>query len=93
MFLDEHPDSINDGYFLERDYYLEWHDLPASYHNGSAAFSYAGGHSTLHRWLVPTTVTPSAPNAANLPIPVPASLSADFEWVTDNMSIESKQHP
>ena len=21
VFLDEHPDSINDGYFLERDYY------------------------------------------------------------------------
>ena len=64
MFLDEHPDSINDGYFLERDYYPEWHDLPASYHNGSAAFSYADGHSSLHRWMEPNTVAPAAPNAA-----------------------------
>jgi prepilin-type N-terminal cleavage/methylation domain-containing protein/prepilin-type processing-associated H-X9-DG protein len=93
VFLDEHPDSINDGYFLERDFYPEWHDLPASYHNGSAAFSYADGHSVLHRWLVTTTVAPPAPNAANLPIPIPASLSADFEWVTDHMSVETKRHP
>ena len=50
VFLDEHPDSINDGYFLERDYYPEWHDLPATYHNGATAFSFADGHSSLHRW-------------------------------------------
>jgi prepilin-type N-terminal cleavage/methylation domain-containing protein/prepilin-type processing-associated H-X9-DG protein len=93
VFLDEHPDSINDGYFLERDYYPEWHDLPASYHNGSAAFSYADGHSAPHRWLVTTTVPPPAPNAANLPIPVPASSRADLEWVTDHMSTESKRRP
>ena len=90
MFLDEHPDSINDGYFLERDYYPEWHDLPASYHNGSAAFSYADGHAALHHWLEPNTFAPAAPNAANLPIPVPASSSADFEWVMGHMSTESK---
>ena len=88
VFLDEHPDSINDGYFLERDYHPEWHDLPASYHNRSAAFSYADGHSDLHRWLDPNTVAPPAPNAANLPIPVPTASRADFEWVTDHMSFE-----
>ena len=88
VFLDEHPDSINDGYFLERDYYPEWHDLPASYHNGSAAFSYADGHGALHRWSEPGTIVPSAPNAANLPIPVPAGARADFEWVMDHMSFE-----
>ena len=90
VFLDEHPDSINDGYFLERDYYPEWHDLPASYHNGSAAFSYADGHAALHHWLEPNTVAPNAPNAANLPIPVPSSSRTDFEWVVDHMSTESK---
>jgi prepilin-type N-terminal cleavage/methylation domain-containing protein/prepilin-type processing-associated H-X9-DG protein len=90
VFLDEHPDSINDGYFVERDYYPEWHDLPASYHNGSAAFSYADGHSALHRWVEPNTVAPSAPNAANLPIPVPAGSRADFEWVMDHMSVDKK---
>ena len=88
VFLDEHPDSINDGYFVERDYYPEWHDLPASYHNGNAAFSYADGHSSLHHWLEPNTFAPPVPNAAALPIPVPASSQRDLEWVMDHMSVE-----
>lgn len=90
VFLDEHPDSINDGYFLERDYYPEWHDLPASYHNGAAAFSFADGHSSLHRWVVTTTVKPAMPNAANLPLPVSAAASADFEWVKSHMSFDKQ---
>jgi prepilin-type N-terminal cleavage/methylation domain-containing protein/prepilin-type processing-associated H-X9-DG protein len=93
VFLDEHPDSINDGYFLERDYYPEWHDLPASYHNGNTAFSFADGHSELHHWVEPNTVAPAAPNAANLPIPVPANSRSDLEWVMDHMSIETKRYP
>jgi prepilin-type N-terminal cleavage/methylation domain-containing protein/prepilin-type processing-associated H-X9-DG protein len=87
VFLDEHPDSINDGYFLERDYYPEWHDLPASYHNGATTFSFADGHSTLHRWTLPATVRPPQPDGANLPIAIAANESADFEWVIDHMSI------
>lgn len=93
VFLDEHPDSINDGYFVERDYYPEWHDLPASYHNGNAAFSYADGHSSLHRWVDPTTIAPPAPNAASLPIPVAANSRTDLEWVMDHMSVEKTSAP
>ena len=93
VFLDEHPDSINDGYFVERDYYPEWHDLPASYHSGNAAFSYADGHSSLHRWVEPTTIAPSAPNAASLPIQVPANSRKDLEWVMDHMSVEKNGAP
>jgi len=88
VFLDEHPDSINDGYFLERDYYPEWHDLPASYHNGAAAFSFADGHSDLHRWVVASTVRPPQPDGAGLPIDLPANQQADFNWVVGHMSIE-----
>jgi len=88
VFLDEHPDSINDGYFLERDYYSEWHDLPATYHNNATAFSFADGHSSLHRWTQPDTYRPPLPDAANLPIPVPASANSDLEWVLDHMSVD-----
>ena len=52
VFLDEHPDSIDDGYFINRAYHWQWIDLPASYHNGSTAFSFADGHSALHRWML-----------------------------------------
>ena len=88
VFLDEHPDSINDGYFLERDYYPEWHDLPASYHNGSAAFSFADGHSALHRWTQSATDRPPLPDAANLPISVPSNGNDDLEWVLAHMSVD-----
>ena len=37
VFLDEHPDSINDGYFLNQPNIPNWQDIPASYHDG-------GGH-------------------------------------------------
>ena len=88
VFLDEHPDSINDGYFINRDYYPEWHDLPASYHNGAAAFSFADGHSALHRWIVASTVRPPQPDAAGLPIALPPGQRTDLEWVVNHMSID-----
>jgi prepilin-type N-terminal cleavage/methylation domain-containing protein len=88
VFLDEHPDSINDGYFLERDYYSEWHDLPATYHSATTAFSFADGHSLLHRWTQPGTYRPALPDVANLPIYVPVSKKDDLEWVLDHMSVD-----
>jgi len=88
VFLDEHPDSINDGYFLERDYYSEWHDLPATYHNGATAFSFADGHSQLHRWMQSGTYRPPLPDAANLPIWLSAGQKQDLDWVLDHMSVD-----
>jgi prepilin-type N-terminal cleavage/methylation domain-containing protein/prepilin-type processing-associated H-X9-DG protein len=91
VFLDEHPDSIDDGYFINHAYNWEWVDLPASYHNGAAAFSFADGHSALHRWLEPSTICPPLPGAANLPIALTNRDEwADFKWVSSHMSVENK---
>ena len=90
IFLDEHPDSIDDGYFLNRAYYSEWNDLPASYHNGAAAFSFADGHSDVHRWIYDSTKRPSLPEAAPLPAYVKSSERADFNWVVSHMSVDAK---
>jgi len=103
VFLDEHPDSIDDGYFVNQESsasatgvynqnssYAEWTDLPASYHDNATAFSFADGHASLHRWLNSSTFPPSAPFAANLPISIatsPASAAADFNWVISHMSV------
>jgi prepilin-type N-terminal cleavage/methylation domain-containing protein/prepilin-type processing-associated H-X9-DG protein len=95
VFLDEHPDSIDDGYFLNKDADTtygtsdEWIDLPASYHDNSTAFSFADGHASLHHWIDPNTIRPPQPNAADLPIAVPVSASADFHWAIQHMSIEN----
>ena len=87
VFLDEHPDSINDGYFLNKAYYREWIDLPAAYHNGAGAFSFADGHSELHRWIHPSTQPPPKPETVMLPMDVPTDERKDFSWVIKHMSV------
>ena len=91
VFLDEHPDSINDGYFINKVYRdkkdNEWVDLPASYHNGAAAFSFADGHSQIQRWAHALTKQPAKPDAAALPLDVPEDEGSDFDWVVQHMSI------
>jgi prepilin-type N-terminal cleavage/methylation domain-containing protein/prepilin-type processing-associated H-X9-DG protein len=51
LFVDEHPDSINDGYFINSPSAPNWQDIPASYHNGACGFSFADGHSEIKKWL------------------------------------------
>lgn len=58
LVLDEHPDSINDGYFLNSTSATSWGDIPASYHNGACGFAYADGHSELKRWQSHTSIYP-----------------------------------
>jgi prepilin-type N-terminal cleavage/methylation domain-containing protein/prepilin-type processing-associated H-X9-DG protein len=97
VFLDEHPDSIDDGYFLNRASQAtyggtqQWVDLPASYHNNGTMFAFADGHSELHHWQKSNTIRPSVPHAADLPISIPAKLDeqTDFDWIIAHMSIEN----
>ena len=90
VFLDEHPDSINDGYFVNRAYLWKWLDLPASYHLGATSFSFADGHSDMHRWIHPQTKPPSLPEAAGLPFDT-AKYDEDLGWIINRMSVESPQ--
>jgi prepilin-type N-terminal cleavage/methylation domain-containing protein/prepilin-type processing-associated H-X9-DG protein len=49
VFVDEHPDSINDaGCFNPHP--TAWVDVPATYHNGACGFAFADGHSEIHKW-------------------------------------------
>jgi len=52
VFLDERPDSINDGTFAtdESPNNLYMQDVPACYIGGAAGFSFADGHSIIHKW-------------------------------------------
>ncbi len=55
VFVDEHPDSINDGAFAVQmakvtDTTAKIIDFPASYHNGACGFSFADGHAEIHKW-------------------------------------------
>ena len=50
VFVDEHPDSINDGSFLPPQGVAQFVDIPATYHNLACGFSFADGHSEIHKW-------------------------------------------
>ncbi|OQC70752.1 MAG: hypothetical protein BWX47_00123 [candidate division Hyd24-12 bacterium ADurb.Bin004] len=53
VYVDEHPDSINDaGCFPPAD--AKFIDIPSNYHNGACGFSFADGHSEIHKWVGPT---------------------------------------
>jgi len=49
LYLDEHPDSINDAaFFSPRS--ATWLDMPASYHNGAGGVAFVDGHAEVHKW-------------------------------------------
>ena len=54
VFLDEHPDTLNDGQWYMNNK-LEWTDYPATHHNNAGGLSFADGHSEIHKWLEATT--------------------------------------
>jgi prepilin-type processing-associated H-X9-DG protein len=56
LTLDEHPDSINDGYFVNSPDNTLWSDIPASYHNGACGFSFADGHAEIKKWKSSTSL-------------------------------------
>ena len=86
VFVDEHPDSINDGYFLNTTN-GQWTDLPASYHNGGCSFSFADGHTEIHHWHDASTVLPPQPFVANLPIALRSDDMTDLNWVLQHTSV------
>jgi prepilin-type processing-associated H-X9-DG protein len=55
IFIDEHPDSINDaGFAVEMPKtgpFATIIDFPSSYHNGAAGISFADGHAEIHKWI------------------------------------------
>jgi prepilin-type N-terminal cleavage/methylation domain-containing protein/prepilin-type processing-associated H-X9-DG protein len=58
VFLDEHPDAIDDGYFLVIvDQKNVWGNMPANYHNGACGFSFADGHAEIKKWQDPDTLS------------------------------------
>lgn len=81
VFIEEHPDSINDGYFLNRLWQREWFDLPASWHGEAANLTFADGHAEAHRWQSAATTPEARPYAAQLPFAVTEDAGVDYDWL------------
>ncbi len=84
-FIEEHPDTINDGYFMNTWNEVKWGNLPASYHNGSANIAWADGHVERHRWSADTIRPPVEGGAGGGFVPSPPT---DYLWLRDRTSIK-----
>ncbi len=87
VFLDEHCDTLNDGFFVNRLDDHAWGNLPGSYHNGAVNLSFADGHLESHRWVVPETVQPPRKNVVR-GTKIPASPATDFDWLKARTSLK-----
>ena len=85
VFLDDHADTLNDGFFMNRLEDTAWGNLPGSYHNGAANLSFVDGHQESHRWLVPATIRPILRTKIAT---FPAAPAADFDWLKARTSLK-----
>jgi prepilin-type N-terminal cleavage/methylation domain-containing protein/prepilin-type processing-associated H-X9-DG protein len=83
VFLDEQADTLNDGFFVNQLEQYSWGNVPGSYHNAGANFSFADGHLESRRWKVASTVVPV--HGARIQA-VPATPPADFDWLKERTS-------
>jgi prepilin-type processing-associated H-X9-DG protein len=79
--IDEHPDSLNDGFFVVPFNTTQWGDFPASYHDGAGTFSFADGHGETHKWL---RVPSKGVYFGGIPArPFDAAGRRDYAWYKD----------
>jgi prepilin-type N-terminal cleavage/methylation domain-containing protein/prepilin-type processing-associated H-X9-DG protein len=100
VFMDEHPDSINDGWLM---FATEggidtlpgngaWFNLPASYHDGACGLSFADGHAEIHKWLSPALRKPvnETDYAFVGPIISTAPTGPDYQYMLAHSSYKFK---
>jgi len=93
VFIEEHPDSLRDGYFLNNAATYQWTDLPASYHSGGANLVYADGHAEYQRWKVGSTRVPPQPLAFDPGYTLQGKERRDFYWLMQRTSVPRSTEP
>jgi prepilin-type N-terminal cleavage/methylation domain-containing protein/prepilin-type processing-associated H-X9-DG protein len=81
LFLDQHPDSIDDGAFYYNSTSSTFMELPGSNHGGASGVSFADGHSEMYKMkigVIPVTYGPNYPADAKY------SNAADQSWFTQH---------
>ncbi len=94
VLVDEHPDSINDAAFAvmcngaNNPGAAQIIDMPASFHNGACGFSFADGHSEIHKWLGSKIKGARVKNVI-MPLPVGGAGDSwrDVTWMAENTTV------
>jgi prepilin-type N-terminal cleavage/methylation domain-containing protein len=89
VFIDEHPDSINDGLFrvdMKPGDNL-WADWPASNHGPVTPLTFADGHSEAHKWTDPAIANrPVTHTKPALPATAPYT---DLLWLQSCTTVQN----
>ena len=94
IVLDEHENSINDAHFYPfrnlKAYDNRWLDAPSGRHANATGFTFADGHSEIHRWM-DSNVTPVRYSEGNViqfnDISfLPDAGRRDHAWVTNHVA-------
>lgn len=85
VFVDEHPDSLNDGAMYVPPY-GSWCDIPASFHGGACGFAFADGHSEIHKWRGAGIQVPVRYVYYDQLIAAANTDQVDYEWLSQRTS-------
>jgi prepilin-type N-terminal cleavage/methylation domain-containing protein len=95
VYVDEHPDSINDAAFAVdisgNQTTTSGHvvDFPSNLHCGGCGFSFADGHSEIHKWRGQPILSAPCRYDGSLQLNVPAIPTlgpVDTHWMAENTS-------
>jgi hypothetical protein len=78
VLIDEHADSINDGYFVNDPTRTSWVDVPGPFHNGASGISFTDGRAEIHVWLSPVVDVFRPPTAAQ---------RTDQQWLAERTTV------
>lgn len=88
-FMDEHPDSINDGSLAVKMYPPAPPtiiDFPGSLHSGAASLSYVDGRAEIHPWRT-RKMKPAFQNNY-MPLNIPGGgAEADLQWLSERTTV------
>ena len=92
VFLEEHPDSINDVAFSSSQTRRRWIDMPAAFHptigtNRTSNLVFADGHVENHAW--DASVLQEKPDFTYFAPPIAAG-DPDWSWLMDRMSYNAQ---
>jgi len=97
LFLDVHPDSLNDGAFAsactgnqptDPPTSSSIIDFPANYHNQGAGLSFADGRAGIHRWIGTKVGRAPITYTGQITLNVPAADSwVDMHWLVQNTTV------
>jgi len=97
VFVDEHPDSINDAAFANACTGADKPggafivDMPANYHNGACGFSFADAHAEIHKWRG-SKIKNAPVKYKDMALPVGAAGDSwvDVQWMAENTTVGTK---